>query len=341
MMTRRGRAALVAVFLLVSGNPGCDGEKNAKPGIVNPDRSTLAASPGAGVANGLFIVTLTATARDAAGSPLSGRHAVFLVSGIGNVLSPQDAVTDANGNASVELTSSSAESKEVQVTLDGVAVVGSAFVPFLDRFPSISRVAVGAGASLVVREDGSLWAWGSNSYGQLGDGTTVDRLSPVRVGSGYVSVAAGGHHTLALKVDGTLWAWGSNGAGQLGDGTTEARLSPVQVGSGFGSVTAGYFHSAALKTDGTLWAWGTSCHPWYPCLPELTAPEPVEVGSGFSSAASGYFHTLAVKANGTLWAWGSNWHGQLGDGTAARRSSSCRSAAASSPWPPGTRIRLP
>ena len=92
---------------------------------------------------------------------------------------------------------------------------------------------------MAVKTDGTLWAWGDNSYGQLGDGTTTHRLSPVQVGSGFASVAAGYYHTVAVKTDGTLWAWGYNDYGQLGDGTTTYRLSPVQVGSGFASVAAG------------------------------------------------------------------------------------------------------
>ncbi|HRI80641.1 MAG TPA: hypothetical protein PLR06_14010, partial [Cyclobacteriaceae bacterium] len=83
--------------------------------------------------------------------------------------------------------------------------------------------------TLAVKTDGTLWAWGANGNGQLGDGTTVDKSAPASIGSGYVKVAAGLNRSFALKSDGTLWAWGENGIGQLGDGTTENKSTPVLI----------------------------------------------------------------------------------------------------------------
>lgn len=83
--------------------------------------------------------------------------------------------------------------------------------------------------TLAIKSDGSLWAWGRNDYGQLGDGSYTDRLSPVRVLTGVVAAAAGEKHTLALKTDGSVWAWGRNRNGELGDGTKTDRWRPVQV----------------------------------------------------------------------------------------------------------------
>ena len=93
-------------------------------------------------------------------------------------------------------------------------------------------MAAGDDHTVAVKTDGTLWAWGSTT-GQLGDGTTTDRSSPVQVGTAtnWASVAAGNDHTVAVKTDGTLWAWGDNDSGQLGDGTTTNRSSPVQVGT--------------------------------------------------------------------------------------------------------------
>ena len=89
------------------------------------------------------------------------------------------------------------------------------------------RLAAGLDFNLVIKNDGTLWAWGRNNYGQLGDGTTVDRHTPIKVGSGFKAVAAGWGHSLGLKKDGTLWAWGMNHAGQLGDGTTNNSNKPI------------------------------------------------------------------------------------------------------------------
>ena len=115
---------------------------------------------------------------------------------------------------------------------------------------------------LAVKNDGTVWAWGYNGYGQLGDGTTTEQNLPVQVPglSGVITWAraAAAHHSLAVKGDGTLWAWGYNENGQLGDGTTTRRPSPVQVGASPGVVaaSAGNYHTLALKGDGTVWAWG-------------------------------------------------------------------------------------
>ncbi|MCL2608119.1 MAG: Ig-like domain-containing protein, partial [Methanomassiliicoccaceae archaeon] len=117
-------------------------------------------------------------------------------------------------------------------------------------------VSTGNGHTMAIKEDGTLWAWGSNSSGQLGDGTNIERLSPIQMGSDkWKSVSAGGSYTMAIKEDGTLWAWGYNIYGQLGDGTTTQRTSPVQIGSDtWKYVSAGSAHTMAIREDGTLWA---------------------------------------------------------------------------------------
>src|SRR5438128_1670373 len=91
------------------------------------------------------------------------------------------------------------------------------------------QLAGGANHSLLLRDDGTLWAWGYNTYGQLGDGSNANRSAPVQVLSGVKAVAAGDFHTMAIRTDGTLWAWGRNDEGQLGDGGKTNRPAPVQV----------------------------------------------------------------------------------------------------------------
>jgi len=133
---------------------------------------------------------------------------------------------------------------------DGVVQIGSA--------TTWRAIAAGPTHSVALRSDGTLWVWGNNTHGQLGDGTQTTRPSPFQLsGNNWTAVAAGQWHTLALKSDGTLWAWGLNESGQLGDGTgftTMRRLSPVQVGTAtdWSAIAAGDLHSIALKSDGTL-----------------------------------------------------------------------------------------
>jgi len=133
------------------------------------------------------------------------------------------------------------------------------------RLMGVKAVAAGGDHSLALREDGTVWAWGSNSQGQLGDGRGGSRYDDKKSTPGripdlvdVIGIACGGTHSLAVKRDGTVWAWGGNGQGQLGHGTTETRKVPVLVRglSEVKAVAAAMSYSLALKKDGTVWAWG-------------------------------------------------------------------------------------
>jgi len=198
---------------------------------------------------------------------------------------------------------------------------------------AITAIAAGGGHALALMSDGSVWAWGDNAEGQLGDGTTTSRSASVRVVglTSVTAIAAGTAHSLALRADGTVWAWGKNTSGQLGDGTTAPRLIAQRV-AGLPSVTAvaaGYAHSVARAVDGSLWGFGDSGQGQLATGPEapLGTPSPhptaARVGSlaGVSDVAAGIDHTLAVTTDGRVWAFGGNEVGQLGDdgvGTTAR-----------------------
>jgi len=105
-------------------------------------------------------------------------------------------------------------------------------------------------------------AWGDNGhegmFGVLGDGTTEDRHSPVRIMNDVIAVSAGSSHSMAITSDGTLWGWGNNWNGQLGDGTTTSNFSPTRIMDDVVAVSAGSAHTMAVTSDGELWAWGSN-----------------------------------------------------------------------------------
>ncbi|MDX8389046.1 MAG: DUF5011 domain-containing protein [Mariprofundaceae bacterium] len=190
-----------------------------------------------------------------------------------------------------------------------------------------------SGHALALKFDGSMLAWGSNTYGELGDGqggAGVSSSEPVRVQiSNVIAVAAGDGFSLALKDDGTLWAWGRNDLGQLGIGNTVDQIYPVQIVDGSGSaisgitaIAAGSFHALALKSDGSMLAWGQNISGQLGDGTTTNRSNPVPVVDAAASAitgitgiAAGMYHSVVLLSDGTVWSWGSNGSYQLGDGT--------------------------
>jgi len=178
--------------------------------------------------------------------------------------------------------------------------------------------ATGSLHTAALYSDGTLWAWGYNSNGQLGLGNTTEQHEPTQVGTdtAWVAVVTGTSHTLAMQSDGTIWAWGKNSDGQLGTGNNTEQHSPVQLSGTWASVAAGDAHSLALKADGTLWAWGNNSNGQLGTGNYTAHNAPVQVGqdSAWIAISCGEGHSLGLKADGTLWAWGLNIDGQLGTG---------------------------
>lgn len=183
--------------------------------------------------------------------------------------------------------------------------------------------------SAALRADGSLWTWGWNGHGQLGDGTGTSKYVPIPVAADkkFTAAAAGSHHTVAIRTDGSLWAWGLNSAGELGNGTITGSNVPLQVGTGYDwrAVTAGYVHTMAIKRDGSLWAWGENDNGrlGYPISGgNVNQVNPGRVGSAtdkWTLAIAGYLRSAGIKEDGTLWLWGNNGYAEIGDGTTTQR----------------------
>ena len=225
---------------------------------------------------------------------------------------------------------------------DGAGISRSIPVQVVDEsdptgfLTGVSGVSAGDYHSMAFKIDGTVWAWGANGDGQLGEGTKEDKFTAVQVSglTNVISIAAAKYYSLALKDNGTVWSWGDNANGQLGDGSNFERLTPVPVVdiTDVIAIAAGDYHSLALKNDGTVWAWGANSDGqlgdgtigWYE-----SKNTPVQVIDSTDSTgylteviaiAAGDFYSIALKSDGTVWTWGRNWHGQLGDGTTEGKS---------------------
>ncbi len=186
---------------------------------------------------------------------------------------------------------------------------------------NVQAVSAGEAFSCALKTDGTVWCWGQNTYGQLGNGTSVNSLAPVAVPglTGVTALAAGSVHLCVRKNDGTARCWGLNSSGQLGNGTTTSSSSPVTVSglSGVVALASGVYHSCALLGGGTVKCWGSNVNGQLGDGSLLNRSMPVDVGSlaGVSSMGAGGHHTCAILSDGTARCWGRNSNGQLGDGS--------------------------
>ncbi|MBI0063402.1 MULTISPECIES: RCC1 domain-containing protein [Bifidobacterium] len=207
-----------------------------------------------------------------------------------------------------------------------------------------TQVSAGVYYSLALGSDGNAYAWGENDKGQIGDGTTTRRTTPVKVMSPadtpadftYTQVSAGGYHALAVGSDGNAYAWGYNDTGQIGDGTTTRRTTPVKVMSPadtpadftYTQVSGGNNYSLAVGSDGNAYAWGSNqkgvlginiaiwwgdTNPAPMRVRDPSSPKDKSKGLQAEQVSAGYQHSLAVGSDGNAYAWGDNENGQLGN----------------------------
>lgn len=215
-----------------------------------------------------------------------------------------------------------AETQETGVDREGnqVAVSGTSLAVLED----VRSVAAGGDFTVALKTDGTLWAWGGNDYGQLGNGTVVSAAQPVQVLDQVTAVSAGDYHVAAIRADGTLWTWGDNLYGQLGDGTRDSVSAPHQVLADVRFAVMGDYHAAAISTDGTLYTWGSNLDGQLGtgglgdttdegtgAMLQLT-PTVVSLPAAVSNVTVGAGHTAAILSDGTLWTWGRNDAMQLG-----------------------------
>ena len=181
-----------------------------------------------------------------------------------------------------------------------------------------SAIASSVDMGFAIKTNGTLWSWGSNNFGGLGQNDAVPRSSPTQVGglTNWSKIASHGNFSLAIKTDGTLWSWGFNSTGQLGTNSVVYRSSPVQVGADttWLKITTGNYNSVAIKTNGTLWAWGNGQRLPHNNTSSQNRSSPIQIGfdTNWSDVAGGANIFLALKTDGTIWSWGNNFNGALG-----------------------------
>ena len=181
------------------------------------------------------------------------------------------------------------------------------------------NISAGDGKSGAVKTDGTLWVWGKNNLGNLGQNNRTDYSSPKQIPGTWSTSYGGlsmGSESLAIKSDGTLWAWGYGDSGSLGQNDTTWRSSPVQVGSDttWAWINAEYISAFGVKTDGTLWSWGYGAGGSLGQNNQTARSSPIQIGSGtdWSKAWSNEMVGAGLKTDGTAWVWGRNYYGELG-----------------------------
>jgi len=249
-------------------------------------------------------------------SPTGGLSAAY---GSTNVYESLVARSDGQGLASVYAKLPDIAGTNVSVVAMATSGTGSVSVAFSAtvQAPGPSMVAAGGASSMAVTWSGQLMAWGANRFGQLGDGSTTNRLAPIPAAlSNVVSVSTGPLHSLAVLSDGTVWSWGCNRHGELGVGNRLDSWTPAAVSglTGAIAVAVGGEHSVVVDGAGQVWAWGAN---WSAQLGtnspgDRLAPEPVLAVSGAVTVAVGRAHTMALAAGGLVYGWGDNRFGQLG-----------------------------
>ncbi len=202
---------------------------------------------------------------------------------------------------------------------DGLSSQSDSYVEVKDIDEVVEMSIIGRGdteAICALREDGSVWCWGENTYGQLGDGTNIDKNIPTNVAgiSGIVKILGGRYHFCGLKSDGSAWCWGRNNQGQLGDGTTTDRSTPIKVQDSSGDLNSlsqlgvGENHSCALKNDGTTWCWGDNVNQQLGDGTTTDRTTAVQFGSASNPIADGikvYFDdTCMVTSSGDAYCSG-------------------------------------
>ena len=185
-----------------------------------------------------------------------------------------------------------------------------------------SEIVPGSDFSIAIDNEGNLWTWGDNEYGQLGDGTKTSRANPVQIIKNIkfsqIDIGQGSDFCIAIDKDGNLWSWGYNYDGQLGDGTKTHRSDPIQITKDikFTRISAGNNHCLAIDDEGNLWSWGDNGYGQLGNgrTANVYIPTKVNIGITLNDIDAGMNISMAKDNENNIWTWGYGYEGQLGNG---------------------------
>jgi alpha-tubulin suppressor-like RCC1 family protein len=193
--------------------------------------------------------------------------------------------------------------------------------------PTWRSVSTGTSHTLMIADDGTLWGWGINDNGNLGDDSTTSYYIPKQIGSDHnwksIHIGIGNSYTLGIKDDNTLWGWGTNVGGELGNGFAGGKQkTPTQIGDKkWKSVSPGFSSVVAIRDDDTLWVWGSNTYGVLGNGASVSylVPTQIQFLHKWKIASTSRYSSAAIRSDGTLWAWGQNEYGQLCDNTKNNR----------------------
>ena len=202
------------------------------------------------------------------------------------------------------------------------------YFPYVPPPPYLNMFIDAGSVHSVLIKNGTVWGWGYNSRGQLGDNSTTSRRTPVSilgVNKTFCSIAGGYYHSLGLDKNGRVWGWGHNYYGQLGDNSITSRCTPVSIlglNKTFCSIAGGQYHSLGIDNNGRVWGWGLNDQGQLGDNSVKLRRTPVSIlglNKTFCSIDGGGSKSLGLDKYGRVWCWGSNFFGQLGDNSTTNR----------------------
>lgn len=283
--------------------------------------ATLSIIPATGTVGVGSTFQLTVTLFNSAGSQLSGRSINWTSSNtsVATVSTTGTVRALVPGTATITATSEGKSASSIITVPEPPALLANAIASSRDDSEA---------HTCGLNSSGTVYCWGGNSRGQLGDGTTTDRTKPTKTNTtiAFAQIVVGANHSCALTSSGSVYCWGRNDLGQLGDGTTVNKATPTRISGTivFSSIAAGDFFTCGISSSGAAYCWGENQYGQIGDGTKVVSrptPTPVIGGRTFISLATGWKHTCGIVTGGAAYCWGSNLNGQLGDNSLLERSS--------------------